>query len=186
MTRVSGKRTNDLNSKVEPEDLVSRICAGSMNALAELYELHASHVYRIALRLTGSEAEAADVVQDVFVALPRSLKTFRGSGSLEGWLKRVAVRTALMRNRARDRRSEVTLDPTARLDQSDSAPEIVVRLALERALLDLPETERTVFVLKVIEGYSHEEVASLLDITPEASRARLARARRVLRNALSD
>lgn len=173
------------DANVEPEDLVPRVCAGSREALAELYELYVDHVYRIALRLTGEEAEAEDVVQDLFMALPRSLKSFRGSGPLEAWLKRVAVRTALMRNRTRKRRSEVAFDPTVQGDLADSPPGVVGQLALERALKELPETQRTVFVLKVMEGYSHDEIASLVGITPEASRARLARARHALRNSLS-
>jgi RNA polymerase sigma-70 factor, ECF subfamily len=162
----------------DPRQLAHRAGNGSMAALAALYDLHAAGVHRVAFRLLGSAADAEDVVQDVFVGLPRALRSWRGEGSLDAWIRQVAARVALMRLRTRSRRREEA--PTQESAGAARADNPVDRIALERALGCLTDECRTVFVLKVVEGYSHDEIADLLDITSTASRARLARARRQL------
>lgn len=159
--------------------------AGSADALAELYNRYASAAYRIAYGLTQSRADAEDVVQDLFLGLPRALKGYRGEGSLEGWIRQIAVRTALMQLRSGKRRREDPLEIVPESSGSQIQPSSVERVALERALARLPESLRVVFVLKVVEGYEHEEIAELLGITPELSRVRLFRARGELQQLLS-
>ena len=171
-------------SEPTPEaQLAERASAGSPDALAALYDRHAAGVHRVAFSLLRSAAEAEDVVQDVFLGLPRALRSYAGRGSLEAWIGRVAARTALMRMRARRRRREDELAADADPRATRDAP--VERVALERALAALPEALRVVFVLKVVEGYSHEEVAEMVGITPEASKVRLFRARKSLQDLLS-
>jgi RNA polymerase sigma-70 factor (ECF subfamily) len=165
--------------------IVERTRAGSADALAVLYGRYAVAVYRIAYGLTQSRADAEDVVQDLFLGLPRALRSYRGEGSLEGWIRQIAVRTALMRLRSGKRRREDPLEAAPESSGSHSQPAPVEHIALERALALLPESLRVVFVLKVVEGYEHEEIAELLAITPELSRVRLFRARRELRQLLS-
>lgn len=162
--------------------LARRVCAGSIEALEQLFREHSDELYRTALGVTGDDADAQDVIQDVFVGLPRALRSFEGRGPLAGWLKRVAVRHALMYVRARNRRREHPIEgfPAG----CSSAPTTTV--AVRRAVEALSPTLRSVFVLKVVEGYSHPEVAELLDITEEASRTRLARARAILRKKLGN
>lgn len=162
----------------DPRQLVERARNGSMDALAALYDAHAAGVHRVAFRLLRSTADAEDVVQDVFVGLPRALRSWRGEGSLDAWIRQVAARVALMRLRSRKRRREEPAGTDATDSASPGNP--VDRVALERALDGLSEEFRTVFLLKVVEGYSHDEIGGLLGITPAASRARLARARRLL------
>jgi RNA polymerase sigma-70 factor, ECF subfamily len=154
--------------------LADRAAAGSMEALASLYDAHAQRVYRIAFRLLASSLEAEDVVQDVFVGLPRALRGWKGQ-NLDAWIAQVAARTALMRLRSNRRRDARALDSLERCVQPAGLP--VERVALERALDSLQDDLRTVFMLKVVEGYSHDEIAGLLGITALASRTRLARAR---------
>lgn len=150
-----------------------------------LYERYGAVVYRIALRLAQDTADAEDVVQEIFLGLPRALRSFRGSGSLEGWIKRIAVRTTLMRLRSQRRRREAPLEAGPVRSDARGPASVVDRIAMERALEQLAEPLCTVFVLKVIEGYGHEEISEMLGITVESSRTRLARARKSLRKSLS-
>ena len=172
-----------VSQPTDDAELVQRASAGSGDALATLYDRYAAGVHRLARSLLRSAAEAEDVVQDVFVGLPRALRSYAGRGPLEAWIQRMAARTALMRMRASRRRREDELAPDAAPRAAGDSP--VDRVALERALAALPDALRVVFVLKVVEGYSHDEIAALVGITVEASKVRLFRARKSLQDLLS-
>lgn len=162
--------------------LAKAAAAGSRDALAELYRRHRPAVYRVAYTITGSLHDAEDVLQDVFVGLPRALRRYDEGGKFESWLKRVAARTALMRLR-RARRQVPPLDfvRPAWLDQSEM---LVQRLELRDALRAMKPDLRLVFVLREVEGYSHAEIADLLGISAAASRVRHHRAWKDLRTRL--
>ncbi len=168
----------------EQEALLRAVARGESPALERLYTEHGDTVYRIAFRLTESAADAKDVLQDVFVALPEALQSFGARGSFEGWLKRVAVRTSLMKMRTRRRRREISFGGLVGSIRQTERPDPVDRLELERAIAELPEQLRAVFVLKEIEGFTHDEIAELLQIKRGTSEVRLYRARRVLRTRL--
>lgn len=168
------------------ERTIRRARAGSREALAELYHRYSDRLYATAHRLTRSEADAEDILQDVFVNLPENLRRYDGDGSLASWLKRVTVRTALMMERTRRRRREVSLPSLASFPFGSGPPPAVDAVALRRAIDRLPEGWRLVFVLKEVEGYSHSEVADFLGITVGASQASLSRARKRLRRVLGD
>lgn len=164
--------------------LVERAADGAAEAIAELYAMHGHAIYRLAYRLTGSAADAEDVLQDVFVGLPEALRSYEGRGSLEGWIRRVAARMALMRLRRQGRRREVPLHPLPESAGGTDPSMIVERMAIERALGELPDTLRAVFVLREVEGYSHAEIAGLLGIRPGTSEVRLHRAKKILQTKL--
>jgi RNA polymerase sigma-70 factor (ECF subfamily) len=157
---------------------------GDPSALAQLYREFGDTVYAMAYRLMASRADAEDVLQDVFLGLPEGLRTYREQGSLEGWIKKVAARTALMKLRSRRSKAEVSLDFVAavRAARPESSPGD--RVALEVALSQLPSAQRAVFVLKEVDGYGHAEIGAMLGITATASKVRLHRARRKLRELL--
>jgi RNA polymerase sigma-70 factor (ECF subfamily) len=163
--------------------LLDRIEAGDTHALGELFVAHGDDVYRAALRLTASAADADDVTQDVFVRLAGALRGFTGgAASFPAWLRRVAVRQALMHLRSGRRRREVAVDAVVSLlAPHDAALE---RLSIDAALVRLSEEHRTVFLLKEVEGYDHAEIAELLGISVANSEVRLHRARRQLRELL--
>lgn len=169
--------------QIRDAELVERASAGSADALGALYDRYAAGVHRLACSLLRSAAEAEDVVQDVFLGLPRALRSYANRGPLEAWIQRVAARTVLMRMRVHRRRREDALGADAASPARGESP--VDRVALERALAALPDALRVVFVLKVVEGYSHDEVAALVGITPETSKVRLFRARKALQDLLS-
>jgi RNA polymerase sigma-70 factor (ECF subfamily) len=162
--------------------LAVRLRRGDFEALDPLFRRHAPALLRLAHQITGSAADAEDVVQDVFVGLPRALGRYEERGTFGEWLRGVAVRTALAHLRRDGRRREDVLDErTAHLARTRN---LVEEIALSDAILRLPAPLRAVFVLKVVVGYSHAEIAKLLDIRPNTSEVRLFRAVRVLRDHL--
>jgi RNA polymerase sigma-70 factor, ECF subfamily len=148
--------------------------------LEALYRQHANAIYTLAWRITGSREDAEDVLQDLFVGLPHALASYREEGRFVSWLKRIAARLALRRLRATRRRSEVSLQ-----DAGDLAPtreaQPMAAIELERAIQSLPEPLRLVFVLREVEGFTHQEIAELLGITAINSATRLNRAWTALR-----
>ncbi len=173
---------------LEPTDsqvaeVIARARAGSASALAMLYGWYAADLLRLLSRLLASRVEAEDVVHDLFVGLPEHLGRYQEQGKFRGWLRATAVGMARMSNRRDHRRAQVLARetpapaPVGRHDLHES-------LDLERAVESLPEPLRLVFVLKQWEGYSHDEIARLLDISPGASRVRHSRALETLRSSL--
>ena len=169
--------------------LVDAAVAGDRLATGRLLLSHAPALSRfIAARLPADVAtvvSAEDVLQDVFVALPRALRSYREQGRFGAWLKRLTARTVLMRMRAVRRRAEVDLDAVEVVAADAPADRPVEWAALEKARGKRPTNLRLVFVLKELEGYSHAEVAELLDIKEGAAMTRLSRAWQFLRKELA-
>ena len=161
---------------------IDRTIAGETSALGELFVEYGDEVYRTAYRLTGSDADAQDATQELFIRLPSALRGFTGgAATFAAWLRRVAVRQALMQMRT-SRRREVSVEGVASLvSRSDDALD---RLSIDGALARLSDEQRSVFLLKEVEGYAHTEIAELLGITVANSEVRLHRARRRLRDLL--
>ena len=134
--------------------------------------------------MTNSVEEAEDVLHDLFVGLPESIHKYHRRGSLHGWLKRVLVRLALMRLRATRRRREVELEEDVSASSTGQPVNDAGSWDLQRAIATLPDDLRAVLVLRQAERYTHREIAGLLGITPGASRVRLSRAVKLLREAL--
>jgi RNA polymerase sigma-70 factor (ECF subfamily) len=164
-------------------DQLERLARGDQSALAELFVEHGDLVYRTALRLTAGRADAEDVTQEVFLRLAGAVAGFTGeAASFPGWLRRVAVRQALMHLRSGRRRREVSVDGVLGLLAPADAQ--IDRMAIDVAVARLTEEQRTVFLLKEVEGYAHAEIADLLGISVANSEVRLHRARRALRELL--
>jgi len=154
---------------------------GSAAAITRLYDAHGDTVYRVSYRLCHSRVDAEDVTQEVFLDLPRTIQSFEGRGSFEGWLKQVATNATLMMMRAKKRRCEVPLGEIADTRHGRVGPVGLAGIRLEQALAQLPERMRAVVVLRQIEGYTHEEIADLLGIKPATSVDRMYKARKLLR-----
>lgn len=167
-----------------PDDptLLDRIRSGDVDALSALYRRHADDLLALAARLTGSRSDAEDVVQDLFVGLPRALGRYHERGSLLPWLKRLTVRIALMRLRAGRRRGETDLVEVESFWVNDTVDDGAIREAFSH----LTPGDRAIIVLKVVEGYSHAEIAELLGIRKNASEVRLHRALERLRQQLKE
>jgi RNA polymerase sigma-70 factor (ECF subfamily) len=167
----------------EPSDkrLVAHAARGDPDALAGLYSRYAKQLLGIAYRLLQHREEAEDVVHDVFVGLPEALRRYEERGSLGAWLRTITARVALMRLREQSARSLVELDEK-RLPAGTRTPD--TSLTIEQALRALSPNLRAVLVLKEIEGFTHAEIAAMLDISVGASEVRLHRALKLLRTML--
>ncbi len=167
--------TTPFPSNASPHADLAAVRRGDTAALGRVYASHSQLVFRVAYRLLADADAAEDVLQDVFVGLPHALREYREQGSFDAWLKRVAVRTALMKRRAEERRRQDALGndtlagPEGSVDATD-------RLAIRDASDALPHDLRVVFILKEVEGYSHAEIGQLIGIKSGASAARLFRA----------
>ena len=167
---------------------------GDHHAFAQLYSLHKRRIYSLCLRMVGNVAEAEDLTQEAFLQLHRKIATFRGDSAFSTWLHRLAINVVLMRLR-RKGLSLISLDeamepaPEERPGRSFGAPDLnltgsIDRLALERAIANLPAGYRLIFVLHDIEGYEHNEIATMLDCSIGNSKSQLHKARLKLRDAL--
>ena len=168
-------------------DVVARAQAGDGGAFESIYREHSPRVYALCLRLSaGSQEDATELMQDVFIRAWRGLKNFRGESAFSSWLHRLAVNCLLERVRTDKRRSARVLfmeDPgteTATLDQN-----VDDNMDLENAIASLPEGARIAFVLHEIEGYHHAEIATQLGVAEGTVKAQLHRARKLLIKALN-
>jgi RNA polymerase sigma-70 factor (ECF subfamily) len=163
----------------EAKSLVAKARAGDIGALEQLYRAYEAGVYTLARRLTRTAEDAEDVLQDTFLEVCRSLKSWRGDGSLWGWVRTIAASKALMRyRREKVRETEVLDDEFTTGKVRDDVP---LRLDLEAAMTRLPERTRAVVWLHDVEGYTHEEIAELMGMTTSFSKSQLARAHQKLR-----
>jgi RNA polymerase sigma-70 factor, ECF subfamily len=168
------------------DDLVRQAQAGDQRAFREIYRQHAGRVYALCLRLTGDAAAAEERAQDVFVRVWQSLGSFRGESAFGSWLHRLTVNVVLMERRTTGRRESrvaPAADPAV-LEGAGRESAVGLNIDLERAIAELPEGAREVFVLHDIEGYPHAEIARLTGIAEGTSKAQLFRARRLLREKL--
>ena len=156
--------------------MLRRVAAGDADALEELYHRYGGLVYRTAFGITRNPADADDVHQDVFLGLPAAIGKFGGHGSFEGWLRKVTVRTALMKLRKIRMRREVPLDKSAPVFAKEKETTVEDRLLLDEAIGTLSPEQRDVFLLRAVEGYTHREIGEMLGIKSLASRSRFHRA----------
>ena len=178
-----------VSPKLEP--LVDAAREGDTAAFDELVRLTYGDVYNLAIKLTGNEADADDVVQDTYVRAFRGLRRFRGDAAFSTWLYRIASNCAssFMARRSRQRCDAlVEADDIAETDPdhdpSLQAEASTLRQTIERALEQLPQRLRAVVVLKHLEDLSHREIAERLGISESATKVRLHRARNTLRRLL--
>src|SRR5207253_10858309 len=128
-------------------------------------------------RMTSSQAEARDLTQEVFIQLFRKIGSFRGDSAFSTWLHRLTVNQVLMHFRRRSVKNERTSDDgempeqTVRGSADPNKMQVVDRIALKKAIAELPHGYKSVFVLHDIEGFEHEEVASLMGISVGTSKS---------------
>jgi RNA polymerase sigma-70 factor (ECF subfamily) len=188
--------TTDTSSTVRFDsdlDLVKRAQQGNADAFASLFHSHKARIYSVCLRMTNNTAEAEDLTQDAFLQVFRKLSTFRGDSALSTWLYRIAVNTVLMHFRKKALR-QISLDEPYNQDakqvrreygsRDDRLTGSVDRIALARAIKELPDGYRTIFLLHEIEGYEHQEIAELLDCSVGNSKSQLHKAKLRIRELL--
>lgn len=181
--------------------LIERIIAGDQAAFTELVRRYEGKVYQLALRLTGNQMDANDVIQEVFLSVYQKLHTFRGQAAFSSWLYRITANASFAKLNQRKRAAAVSIDdvmpavegqsPGGTFSEWSQKPDTILfnkeaRAALEKAINDLPEEFRTVVILRDVENQSNQEVAEILNLSVAAVKSRLHRARLALRRTLGE
>jgi len=174
--------TTDPGPTLDP-DLIPRVRQGDPAALTAIYRAFGGELLALAGRLTGSDADAEDVLHDLIVGLPDAMRSYVERGRLRAWLRQIVVRMCLMRLRAARRRRETGLDAAGQLP-ARAMPAGDSNAAIEIALRELSPAVRAVVVLRFIDGLSHAAIADTLGISINASEARLSRGLVALRRKL--
>lgn len=197
----------DATSQLDPADaeeqaLLAGLRAGSDDAFETLVRTTSARLLAVARRIVGSEEDARDVLQESYASAFKSIGRFAGNAKLSTWLHRIVVNMSLMRLRTRKRKPEESIEPllptfkddghqvNAAVEWSDGADVALERAetrAFVRAQIDtLPDTYRTVLLLRDIEEMSTSDVAAMLGTTENAVKIRLHRARQALRALLAE
>lgn len=190
----SGTTSSGPATHQDQAEILARAQNGDHQAFAQLYSIHKRHIYSLCLRMVGSVAEAEDLAQEVFLQFHRKIETFRGESALSTWLHRLAINVVLMHLRKKSLQVsslDELMEPVSdqRPARGFGAPDLVLsgaidRLTLQRAINDLPAGYRLIFVLHDIEGFEHNEIASLLDCSIGNSKSQLHKARLKLRESI--
>lgn len=159
--------------------VVSRARAGDPSAFEEIFRAYEGQVYNLARRICRTVEDAEDVLQETFLEVAKSIRKFRGDGSLWGWIRTIASSKALMRLRRNKYRDADELhDEFVPHRGEDGA----LRMDLEAALERLPQVSRAVVWLHDVEGYTHGEIADMMGKSVSFSKSQLARAHSRLRS----
>lgn len=165
------------------EQLIKGCKRGDRTAQATLYKEIAPKLLGVCYRYAGRTMDAHDLMQEAFITIFKDIQSFRGEGSFEGWARRVTVNICLA-NIRKNRPIDYSTDSLEEAFDQRSNEELPDQRLVSRELLDfisrLPTSKRTIFNLFVIEGYSHKEIAEMLDISEGTSKSQLARARQLL------
>jgi RNA polymerase sigma-70 factor (ECF subfamily) len=170
---------------------------GNAEAFERLYQLHSRRVYSLCLRMVSNTAEAEDLTQEAFLQLFRKIGTFRGESAFSTWLHRLAVNVVLMRLRKKTAIVS-SLDEMTEPDEESSGPRrdfggpdlrlagSIDRMNLQRAIEQLPQGYKSVFVLHDMQGYEHNEIAGIMGCSIGNSKSQLHKARMRLRELLHE
>lgn len=167
--------------------LVTRVLDGDATAARQLYDAHATRVFRLAFRMCGDPDRAGDLVQDAFIRVFAQLSGFRGDSALSTWIHRVAI-SVVLNSQRRDRRQDEMLDieaiePMADERVAEADPDL--RQRLHEAIDALPEIYRSTLVMHDIEGFGHADIAAAMGVAVGTSKSRLSQARAQLRAVLA-
>ncbi|MEM7282084.1 MAG: sigma-70 family RNA polymerase sigma factor [Pseudomonadota bacterium] len=173
-------------SQIQDRELIQGAQSGDSRSFEELYRRNIGRIHGLCIRMTANEALAADCAQQAFIQAWKKLGSFEGRSSFSTWLHRIAVNEVLSFKR-REKRQQHHLEVIA-TDMENDPPKMTAGdgddVDLNAAINTLPEGARHVFVLHMIHGYQHDEVADMLGVAVGTCKAQLHRAKRLLRQRL--
>lgn len=171
-------------------ETAERAKRGDEQAFEQIYRAHGRRIYCLCRRMVRNEADAEDLTQEVFLQLFRKLHTYRGEAAFSTWLHRLALNVVLMALRKKHL-NLIPLEEEGVDDHASTVPELgradqsligcIDRVALERAVSDLPPGYRIIYLLHDVEGYEHAEIGDILGCTAGNCKSQLHKARMKLR-----
>jgi RNA polymerase sigma-70 factor, ECF subfamily len=162
-------------------ELVDECKRGNLRAFERLYTLHSPKMKSLAFRMLGSRADAEDVVQEAFLKVYKAVPGFDGQSAISTWMFRILINCCYDLMRRQQRQAEA---PLLQEVAGDSKP--ALKIALERALSQLNERPRLVFLMFEVEGLRHSEIAAILQVPEGTSRSWLFEAKRELKRLLTE
>ena len=194
-TPAVGCGPSQVHARGKQSNSVALAQSGDQDAFTDLYVQNKKHVFSICIRMVRDFSLAEDLTQETFLQVHRKLSSFRGDSVFSTWLHRLAVNTVLMHLRKRVL-SVVSLDqlmanfPEQRAGRGFGTRDLtqagaVDRLAIDRAVATLAPGYRSIFLLHDVQGFDHNEIASMLKCTCGNTKSQLHKARRMLRGALT-
>ncbi len=178
---LNQNKINTKTNQLDEHELIRGCVDNDVQYQKVLYEMYATKMMGVSLRYCNSRMEAEDVLQDAFIKVFDKIKTFKGEGSFEGWIRKIVVFTALKSNDKRVRKfepgslenvQEQSFDPLA-ISNMETANLLSI-------LQELPDGYKAVFNLYAVEGYSHREIGEILGISDVTSRSQYSRAKQHL------
>lgn len=162
-------------------EIVYRCLQNDTAAQNELYRRYAGKMMGVCMRYARNRDVAADIMQDGFVKVFINLKSFKGEGSFEGWIKRIMINTSLKQYRKDLKfQNDVDIDMAFDVSYENNIVSNISAKELMNHVQELPDGYRTIFNLYVIEGYQHNEIGEMLNISEGTSKSQLSRARNFL------
>ena len=172
--------------KYTEEELIKGCIGNKRKFQHALYQKYSNKMYAVCLRYSKSEDEAKDIMQESFIKVFKYIKNYTGKGSLEGWIRRTVVNTAINIYRQNIKfKNNTDLDSAINIaSEQDLIIEHITAKELQDMISLLPDGYRLVFNLNIIEGYTHKEIGDLLNISENTSKSQLFRARGILKKRL--
>jgi len=199
-----GNLASAIGIRSEDAELVAALQAGSEAAFRVLIAQYSQPIYSLIARSLQDPADAADITQEVFLKVFRNVRSFHGEASLRTWMYRIALHEASNQRRwwSRHKKQELTIDDPIESEEGEGiclaatlmdggltpyeqTAQGEVKARIEAALRQLPETFRTVVVLREIEGFAYEEIAEILNVPAGTVKSRLTRGRAALKEILA-
>ena len=170
------------------EELIDQCLQNNSRAQESFYRRFAPKMYGVCLRFAKNKMEADDILQEGFIKVYSNLKSFRNEGSLEGWIRRTIVNTAInfYKKNAKYLKDIEIEKAEIMLSMNEGALDKLSVKELLSLIKKLPSGYRMVFNLNVMEGYTHKEISQLLDISENTSKSQLSRARQTLQRKLKE
>ncbi|WP_133466152.1 RNA polymerase sigma factor [Sunxiuqinia elliptica] len=167
------------------QDVIDRCRAGERDAQFQLYKLYYKSMYNTSLRIAGNATDAEDIMQEAFLSAFKKMDTYSGQVSFGAWLKKIVVNRSLDHLKKKkvhfeeldERVTEEVENPLMEIREVDISK-------IKEAIFQLPEGYRVVLSLYLLEGYDHDEISEILNISNSSSRSQLLRAKRKLRERL--
>ncbi|WP_103863825.1 RNA polymerase sigma factor [Aquimarina sp. I32.4] len=165
------------------DQLINKCKKKNAKAQEQLYRLYSSKLFAICLKYSNDSPSAEDTLQDAFITIFDKINQYKNQGSFEGWMKRITINTALQKYR-KQRVFDIINEEQIEEVEIEVDEEQISLDYLLKIIQQLPDRYRLVFNLYVLDGYSHKEVAKMLDISTGTSKSNLARARNILKEKL--
>ena len=167
------------------DQLIQQCKKNDASAQSQIYKLYASKLFSVCLKYSNSYVDAEDTLQDAFITIFKKIEQYRHQGSFEGWMKRITINTALQKFRKDGVFDFVNENQIEEVSVEIDDDEIAIDFLL-KIIQELPDRYRLVFNLYALDGYSHNEIAEMLNINVGTSKSNLARARMILKEKIEN